>query len=141
MIAKNDQGEIEHESWFTGILNPDQSIEPTISTWTIPSYGDYVVSLELWNNPIDRDLLVDSFIIPISIQKQIESNNDVTPPEISIPPNITRVVNNPDGSVVQFYASVYDDLLLEPNKNAFEISEILHFTNLKNKKYLVRFIG
>ena len=110
MIAKNDQGEIEHESWFTGILNPDQSIEPTISTWTIPSYGDYVVSLELWNNPIDRDLLVDSFIIPISIQKQIESNNDVTPPEISIPPNITRVVNNPDGSVVQFYASVYDDV-------------------------------
>lgn len=35
-----------------------------------------------------------------------------------------------------FYASVYDDLLLEHNKNAFEISEILHFTNIKNKKVL-----
>ena len=30
-----------------------------------------------------------------------------------------------------FYASVYDELLFEPNKNAFEISEILHFTNIK----------
>ena len=110
MIAKNDQGEIEHEAWFTGILNPDQSIEPTISTWYIPSYGDYVISLELWNNPIDRDLLVDSFIIPISIQKQIESNNDVIPPELSVPQNITRLVNNPEGSIVQFRTSAYDDV-------------------------------
>ena len=35
-----------------------------------------------------------------------------------------------------FYASVYDDLLLEPNKNAFEISEILHFTDTKTKHVL-----
>ena len=35
-----------------------------------------------------------------------------------------------------FYASVYDNLLFEPNKNAFEISEILHFTDIKNKHML-----
>lgn len=35
-----------------------------------------------------------------------------------------------------FYASVYDSLLFEPNKNAFEVSEILHYTNTKNKRVL-----
>lgn len=35
-----------------------------------------------------------------------------------------------------FYASIYDELLFEPNKNAFEISEILHFTDIKNKQVL-----
>ena len=35
-----------------------------------------------------------------------------------------------------FYASVYDDLVFEPNKNAFEVSEIIHFTNTKNKRLL-----
>ena len=39
-----------------------------------------------------------------------------------------------------FYASVYDDLLLEPNKNAFEISEILHFTDTKTKHIISLFL-
>ena len=109
-IIKNYRGEIEHESWFVGNLNPKQSIEPLISTWYVPSYGDYTVSLELWNNPVDRELLVDPFTIPISIEKIIESNNDVTPPEILIPSNIYRIINNPDGSLIQFHATAYDDV-------------------------------
>ena len=35
-----------------------------------------------------------------------------------------------------FYASVYDSLLLEPKKNAFDVSEKLHYTNTKNKRVL-----
>ena len=110
MIAKNSQGEIEHESWFVGTLNPNQSIKPKISTWSIPRHGDYTVSLELWNNPVDRDSLADPVIFSISIEKSSESNSDIIPPEISVPSNIERIVNNPEGSIVQFHSISYDNV-------------------------------
>ena len=115
IIVKNNQGIVEHEAWLSGILNPGQSFEPTLA-WEISSPVNYVISLELWNNPDDRDLLADSFILPISVEGATEPSDDTIPlkdtlpPEVLIPSDIRRSVNNPDSSIVTFYVSAIDNV-------------------------------
>ena len=54
IIVKTEQGFVENEGWITGILNNGESLEPAIS-WVPESAGDFTVSLQLWNDPDERD--------------------------------------------------------------------------------------
>lgn len=78
-VITNSEGILKKVDWITNSLNPNQSLSPTLS-WIPDTSGNYMISLELWNNPSERDLLAQSLTLELEVFDGLQNGNSLTNP-------------------------------------------------------------
>jgi len=120
IVITNDVSAFEKVAWITGSLTPGQTFSPALS-WTPDTPGVYTISLELWNNPNERDLLAQPLTLELEVlqfPKPIPPppGVDIIPPELLIPADMIITGNDPDGTKVTYSVKAIDnfDQILNP---------------------------
>ena len=107
-------GNTAQPKWITGILHPYQSLMPSLS-WTPKDSGEYVITIEVWNNHVDKILLSKPTNISVMVEGDIISEQKLSEQhELFVPAKISEIQPHSSHSVKELGIASFVDQTKDP---------------------------